>query len=89
MTLCGLLFAAIALLWVQVFEYGRAATGMSIAVLALAFALRTIGDVRDNWLSMLSPLGWVQAVNSFGDVVVWPFVVSLLAVVTAVLHPGR
>ena len=84
MTLCGLLFAAIALIWVQVFEYGRAATGMSLAVLALAFALRAIGDVRDSWLSMLSPLGWVQAVNSFGDAVVWPFVVSILAVAAAV-----
>ena len=84
MTLCGLLFAAIALIWVQVFEYGRAATGMSLAVLALTFALRAIGDVRDNWLSMLSPFGWVQAVNSFGDVVVWPFFVSILAVTIAV-----
>ncbi len=84
MTLCGLLFAAIALIWVQVFEYGRAATGMSLGVLALAFALRAIGDVRGNWLSMASPLGWVQAVNSFGDVVVWPFIVSILAVAVAV-----
>ncbi len=46
MTVCGLLFAAIALIWVQVFEYARAATGMSLAVLALAFALRAVGDVR-------------------------------------------
>ncbi len=84
MTFCGLLFAAIALIWVQVFEYGRAATGMSLAVLALAFALRAIGDVKSNWLSMISPLGWVQAVNSFGDVILWPFFVSMLAVAIAV-----
>lgn len=84
MMFCGLLFAAIALIWVQVFEYGRAATGMSLAVLAVSFALRAVGDVRDNWLSMLSPLGWVQAVNSFGEVVVWPFVVSVLAIAAAV-----
>ncbi|MCP3991626.1 MAG: hypothetical protein GY724_21315, partial [Actinomycetia bacterium] len=57
MALSGLLFAAIALIWVQVFEYGRAATGMSLAGLAVAFALRAVGDVRDNWLSLLSPLG--------------------------------
>lgn len=84
MAFCGLLFAAFALIWVQVFEYGRAATGMSLAVLALAFALRAIGDVRGNWLSMISPLGWVQAVNSFGDVVIWPFFLSILAVAIAV-----
>lgn len=82
--MCGVLFAAIALIWVQVFEYGRAATGMSLAGLAGAFALRAVGDVRDNWLSLLSPLGWVQAVNSFGDVVLWPYLVSLLAVAAAV-----
>ena len=78
---CGALFAAFALVWVQVFEYGRAATGMSLAGLAVAFALRAVGDVQDNWLSMLSPLGWVQAVNSFGDAQIWPFVVSALAIV--------
>lgn len=82
--LSGLLFAAIALIWVQVFEYGRAATGMSLVGLTAAFALRAVGDVRDNWLSQLSPLGWVQAINPFGDPVVWPFVVSLLAVTAAV-----
>ena len=81
--LCGMLFAALALIWVQVFEYGRAATGMSLAGLAAAFALRAVGDVRDNWLSIVSPLGWVQAINSFGNPVAWPFVVSLLAVVSA------
>jgi len=84
LTLCGLLFAAIALIWVQVFEYSGAATGASLAVVAVAFALRAIGDVRDSWLSMVSPLGWVQAVNAFGDVVVWPFVVSILAIAAAI-----
>ena len=32
--LCGLVFAATALVWVQVFEYGRAATGASLAARA-------------------------------------------------------
>ncbi len=82
--LCGLLFAALALIWVQVFEYGRAATGMSLAGLGLAFALRAVGDVRDNWLIFLSPLGWVQAVDPFGEPVIWPFLVSLVAVVATV-----
>ncbi|MEM7274942.1 MAG: ABC transporter permease [Actinomycetota bacterium] len=82
--LCGLLFAALALIWVQVFEYGRAATGMSLAVLGASFAQRAVGDGRDNWLILLSPLGWVQAVDAFGDPVIWPFLLSLVAVVAAV-----
>lgn len=82
-TVCGMLFAAIALIWVQVFEYGRAATGMSLAGLALAFAVRAIGDIRGNWLTWLSPLGWVQAVNAFGQPTVRPLILSLVAVVVA------
>lgn len=82
--MCGVLFAAFALIWVQVFEYGRAATGMSLAGLAIAFALRAVGDVQDSWLSLVSPLGWVQAVDPFGDALIWPFVVSVLAVAAAV-----
>lgn len=83
-TLCGMLFAAFALIWVQVFEYGRAATGMSLTGLAVAFALRAVGDVRGNWLSWVSPLGWVQAVNPFGDVLLWPFAVSLIAIAASI-----
>ncbi|MEM9561927.1 MAG: hypothetical protein AAGA93_04885 [Actinomycetota bacterium] len=82
--LCGLLFAALALIWVQVFEYGRAATGMSLAILGASFALRAVGDVQDNWLILLSPLGWVQAVDAFGDPVLWPFFLSFVAVVVTV-----
>ncbi len=83
--MCGLLFAAIALVWVQVFEFGRGATGMSLASLGVAFALRAIGDVRGNWVSLLSPLGWVQAVDAFGDARLWPLALSgmgLVAIVT-------
>ena len=83
LTMCGLVFAAIALVWVQVFEYGRAATGMSLAGLAVAFALRAVGDVRDNWLSAVSPLGWPQAINPFGSIDYWPYVVATVAVVAA------
>ncbi len=78
--LCGLVFAAVALVWVQVFEYGRAATGASLAVIAVAFALRAVGDVQENGLSYLSPIGWSQAINPFGQPVVWPIVVLLVAV---------
>ncbi|MEM8924833.1 MAG: ABC transporter permease [Actinomycetota bacterium] len=84
MMLCGLLFAAFALIWVQVFEYSRPATGASLAVVAVAFALRAVGDLRDNWLSLVSPLGWVQGVDAFGEARVWPFVVSVVAIAVAV-----
>ena len=91
--LCGLIFGAIALMWAQVFEYGRAVTGASLATLAAAFALRAVGDVRDDWLSLLSPMGWVQAIDPFGEAVGWPFAASLVAVlvgvIVAVILAGR
>ncbi len=78
--LCGLVFAATALVWAQVFEYGRAATGASLAAIAVAFALRAVGDVQDNGLSYLSPIGWSQAINPFGSTVLWPIVILVGAI---------
>ena len=81
--LCGLMFAATALVWAQVFEYGRAATGASVASIGLAFALRAIGDAQDSWLSLLSPIGWAQAIDPFGDTIYWPLAILLGGIAVA------
>lgn len=78
MGLSGLVYAAIGLVSVQIFEHGRAATGAAIAVIGATFAIRAVGDVNDNWLSLLSPIGWAQAINPFGDSVLWPVAILLL-----------
>jgi ABC-2 type transport system permease protein len=77
MGLTGLVFAAIALIWAQVFEYSRAASGASLAAIGLAFALRAVGDAQEHWISLVSPIGWAQAINPFGDTVYWPFALLL------------
>ncbi len=56
---------------------------MSLAGLAVAFAIRAIGDVRGNWLSLVSPLGWVQATDPFGDIMLWPLAVAVVAIAGA------
>ena len=81
--LCGLVFAATALVWVQVFEHGRAATGASLAAIAAAFSIRAVGDVNENWMSMLSPIGWAQAINPFGDTIIWPLAILIAAIAAA------
>ena len=93
MGLSGLVFAATALVWAQVFEYGRAATGASLAAIGLAFALRAIGDPDDSWVSLLSPIGWAQHLNPFGEVEYWllgllvgGIVVSFLVAIALVLR---
>lgn len=73
----GLLFAAIALVSAQVASTGRAATGMSLAVVAVAFMLRAVGDVTGNGLSWLSPIGIGQAMRPFADERWWTAVLSL------------
>ncbi|HEU4481337.1 MAG TPA: hypothetical protein VFS18_05580, partial [Actinomycetota bacterium] len=65
MTLVGLLFAGVAAVCAQVTSSGRATLGLASAVLAVAFVIRAVGDVADNGVSWLSPLGWAQAVRAY------------------------
>ena len=73
----GLLFAAISLVAAQVAATGRAATGIGLAVLAVSFLLRAIGDVTGSFLTWLSPIGIGQGVRAFADERWWTPVLSL------------
>lgn len=66
-TWVGLVFAGIAAVVAQLTSTGRAALGIASSVLGAAFAVRAIGDVADNGLSLLSPIGWAQAIQAYGD----------------------
>ncbi|QDO89761.1 hypothetical protein FNH13_16640 [Ornithinimicrobium ciconiae] len=79
----GLVFVAVSAVTAQVSEHARATLGLAVAVLGVAWALRSLGDVRDNGASWLSPVGWVQAVHAFGDQRWWPLVLPVA--LTAVL----
>lgn len=79
MACLGLLFVAVAAVAAQVTEHARACLGMAIAVLGVAWVLRSLGDVNDNALSWVSPVGWVQAVNAYGDQRWWPLLIALVA----------
>ncbi len=63
----GMSFAGIAAVAAQLYESGRAAIGASLAMLGLAYLVRAAGDVAENGLSWLSPLGWAQATQVFVD----------------------
>ena len=82
----GLVFTAVAAAAAQVTAGARAALGIAGAVLGGTFLLRGIGDVGDNALTYLSPLGWAQAGQPFGDARWWP--ILLLVVVAAALLAG-
>ena len=79
MACLGLVFVAVTAVAAQVTEHARAALGLGIAVLGVAWGLRSFGDIRENGVSWLSPVGWVQAVNAYGDQRWWPLLLPLAA----------
>src|SRR5699024_1188691 len=74
----GMVFAAIAALAAQLVQHVRDVYTISVAALVLAYLLRGIGDVADNVLVWLSPLGWAEEARAFGaDPRWWPMLLSL------------
>lgn len=74
----GLSFAGVAAVAAQLTQTSRAANSIAGAAIALAFALRAIGDatgtasadglsLRSAWPSWLSPIGWGQQTFAFSD----------------------
>ena len=75
----GLVFAAIALCTAQVFTHARAASGSAMAIFGVAYVVRGVGDVQDNGLVWLSPIGWSQATHATGaDATWWPLLVPVV-----------
>jgi ABC-2 type transport system permease protein len=89
----GMVFAGIAAITAQLTQYARAAAGMAGALIGVAYAVRAIGDVSDNALSWLSPIGWAQASAPYVDNTWWPiilaFAVSAALAATAFALSGR
>ncbi len=81
----GVVFAAVAAITVQITPYTRGASGMALAVVGIAYALRAAGDVSgDGVLSWLSPIGWAQRTYAYVDNRWWPLLLCLaLAVLCA------
>jgi ABC-2 type transport system permease protein len=66
---CGLAFTGITAVAAQLTSGARAARGIALAVLGLAFVLRGVGDsagaAGPSWLSWVSPLAWIQLARPF------------------------
>jgi ABC-2 type transport system permease protein len=78
--LAGVVFAAVAAVAAQLSASARAANGIALAVLGVAFLLRAVGDAGPSWLSWLSPVGWSEQVRAFAGNRWW---VAALAVPVA------
>ncbi|MFT0846276.1 hypothetical protein VR010_00800 [Actinomycetaceae bacterium L2_0104] len=86
----GLVFAGIAAVTAQLSPFSRAGSAMAGIVLAIAFAIRGLGDMSavqgggGTWLSWLSPLGWSQQTAPFVLDRWWPLLFSLALTVVLV-----
>ncbi len=93
----GLLFAAVGGITAQLSVSARAATGLGLVALAVAYVARAVGDLAEGgpgWLSWLSPIGWSQQVRAFSGtrwgILVLPLVTTaVLAVVAFALRHRR
>jgi ABC-2 type transport system permease protein len=77
----GLVFAGVAAVTAQISAYGRAATGLAGAAIGVAYTVRALGDVADNGLSWLSPVGWMQQTRVYVDDRWWPLLLGVVAAV--------
>ena len=80
--LYGVAFAGVALVAAQLTASTRTMYGITGAVIAASYALRAIGDVGNETLSWLSPIGWYQRMYAFSGLRWWP---ALLLVALAVV----
>lgn len=71
----GLFFAGLTGVFAQVTESSRGASGLSIGFLLLAYLIRAVGDVSNETLSLISPLGYVTRTEAYSNDVWWPIIV--------------
>jgi ABC-2 type transport system permease protein len=74
----GLIFAMIAALFAQLAETARGTTMLSFSFLIVVYLVRGIGDVSNETLSLLSPLGWTVRTGVFVDNHLWPVLLTLV-----------
>jgi ABC-2 type transport system permease protein len=82
---CGLFFTGLTAVVAQAAGGSRSTLGLSSAALGAAFAVRAVGDIGDNVLRWLSPIGWVQGVRAYAGERWWTLLVVLVASVLLVV----
>lgn len=71
----GLFFGAVALLMAQLSSSARNTTMWSFAVLGFSYLLRIVGDISEEILSWISPLGLLYGTEPFVENNWWPIMV--------------
>jgi ABC-2 type transport system permease protein len=66
LTLIGLVGMGVGVLTNQVAASGRTANGLGSAAFGVFYALRAIGDLQENGLTWISPIGWAEKMDPWG-----------------------
>ncbi|HEX2849429.1 MAG TPA: hypothetical protein VHN98_02710 [Acidimicrobiales bacterium] len=94
----GLAFAAIAAVTAQLTASARTATSFAVAVLAVVYVLRGVGDAAGTaglrWLTWMSPIGWSQQFRPYAGNRWWVLLITLVFTIATsatayVLAAGR
>jgi len=72
LTLLGICYAAVSLVAAQLSTSARGALGIAGAAIAVGYLVRGVGAMQDNALVWVSPFGWAQRMDAFGDERWWP-----------------
>ena len=83
LALLGGCYATVALVPAQLSTSSRGALGLGGALVALGYLVRGLGAMQDNVLVWLSPFGWAQEMDPFGQERWWP--AGLLVVAAAAM----
>jgi len=83
MGVTGLVFAAITALFSQLSPTSRGTTGYAFMTLGVFYIMRAAGDINNEVLSLISPLGLVMRAQVYVENNVWPILVLLA--ITAII----
>lgn len=85
LTSVGLVFGAIGLVTSQVSGHTRSASGLAGLMIGVAYLLRALGDIGENVLRWLSPIGWAQQTGPYVLDRVWPLLIAVVCTVVLLL----
>ncbi|UOQ48891.1 ABC transporter permease [Gracilibacillus caseinilyticus] len=74
----GLVFTGVAAVVAQLTETSRSTLGLSIGIMLIAYLVRAIGDVSNETLSRISPLGLILRTEVYVNNYWWPVMFTVL-----------
>jgi ABC-2 type transport system permease protein len=77
----GVFFTAVTALFAQLSETGRGTLGYSFTFLVLSYLVRAVGDVSNETVSRISPLGLILRAQVYVNNYWWPVLLMLAATV--------